>query len=146
MPRILILLGTAIAGLGVGGGAAFAVARLVPEPAHAAAPSATAAEGEFVTTGSVLTPLVYADGRFAGYVGIETQLEVAPDDAEAVRARMPLLLHAINLTTFRTPMATGPDGQMPDLETYRRLVLGVAPRVFGAGVVRRAAITQVRPA
>lgn len=148
MKRPLVLILAGVAGLGVGGGAAFGVARVVPgvdKPA-AAKPGAEPADTEFVTTGSVITPLVFPDARFAGYVGIEAQLEVAPDAAEAVRARMPLLLHAINLRTFRTPMAAGPDGQMPDLEVYRRIVQDAAPRIFGAGVVRRVAITQARPA
>jgi hypothetical protein len=148
MKRPLLLLLAGVAGLGVGGGAAFGVAQLAPLAADGAKakPAAEPVDTEFVTTGSVITPLVFPDARFAGYVGIEAQLEVAPDAAEAVRARMPLLLHAINLRTFKTPMAAGPDGQMPDLETYRRILQDAAPRIFGAGVVRRVAITQARPA
>lgn len=145
MKRALLIPIALVGGLALGGGAAFGVSLVVPAAGPAEAPAAEAIETEFVTTGSVLTPLVFADGRFAGYVAIEAQLEVPIPEAEAVRARMPLLLHAINMQTFRTPMATGPDGQIPDLEAYRRLVLKAAPKAFGAGVVRRAAITQARP-
>ena len=146
MKRPLLLLLAGVAGLGVGGGAALGVAQLAPPAADGAkAKPQEPVDTEFVTTGSVITPLVFPDARFAGYVGIEAQLEVAPDEAEAVRARMPLLLHEINLRTFKTPMAAGPDGQMPDLETYRRILQEAAPRIFGAGVVRRVAITQARP-
>ena len=34
--------------------------------------------------------------------------QVSAGEAEAVAARMPLLLHAINLQTYRTPLAAGP--------------------------------------
>lgn len=145
MKRALLIPLALIGGLAIGGGAAFGVSLVAPAGGAAETPAEHVVETEFVTTGPVLTPLVFADGRFAGYVAIEVQLEVPIAEAEPVRLRMPLLLHAINMQTFRTPMATGPDGQIPDLEAYRRLVLAAAPKAFGAGVVRRAAITQARP-
>lgn len=146
MKRALLIPLALVGGLAIGGGAAFGVSLVAPSHDAAETPAEDVVETEFVTTGPVLTPLVFADGRFAGYVAIEAQLEVPIAEAEPVRLRMPLLLHAINMQTFRTPMATGPDGQIPDLEAYRRLVLAAAPKAFGAGVVRRAAITQARPA
>lgn len=141
-PALLIPIAL-VAGLGVGGGAAFGVGTFLVPPAEDQAEKPV--DTEFVSTGPVLTPLVFADGRFAGYVAIEAQLEVPLGEAEPVRARMPLLLHAVNLRTFRTPLASGPDGQIPDIERYRRILIESAPKVFGAGVVRRAAITQARP-
>lgn len=145
MKRALLIPLALAGGLAIGGGAAFGVSLVVPSHGAVEKPAADDVETEFVTTGPVLAPLVFADGRFAGYVAIEAQLEVPLAEAEPVRMRMPLLLHAINMQTFRTPMATGPDGQIPDLEAYRRLLLAAAPKAFGPGVVRRAAITQARP-
>ncbi len=68
------------------------------------------------------------------------------DKADYVTARLPLLLHAINMRTFRTPMASGPDGLLPDLETFRRVVMASAPEAFGPGVLRKVAVTKVNPA
>lgn len=142
MKRAVLLPVMLLAGLGVGGGAAFAIGQIAPDPEGSAEMSS---ETVFVPTGPVLVPLVFADGRLASYVSIETQLEVPASEAERVTGRMPLLLHAINLRTFRTPLASGPDGQLTNLAGYRRIVLEAAPRAFGGGVVRRAAIVQARP-
>ena len=60
--------------------------------------------------------------------------------------RLPLLLHAINMRTFKTPMAAGKDGLLPSLEQFRKIVEAAAPEAFGAGVVRKVAITQATPA
>ena len=59
---------------------------------------------------------------------------------------MPLLLHAINLRTFRSPLASGPDGMLPDIEQFRAVVMTAAPEAFGEGMVRHVAITQANPA
>lgn len=145
MAKPLLLLAIALAGLGAGGGAAFGVSALAG-PADAAPAAAAEPDYAFVPTGPVLAPLVFADGRLAGYVSIETQLQVPADQAEAIAARMPLLLHEINLRTFRAPMAAGPDGLLPNLSLYRKIVDQAAPKAFGPGVVRKAAIVQARPA
>lgn len=145
MKKILFLLVVLLAGLGLGGGAAYATVMLLgpqkPKAAHA-----DEVEPSFVDAGKVLAPLVFADGRLSGYVQFQIQLEVPSDKAEFVTARMPLLLHAINMRTYRTPMAAGPDGLIPDLETFRKVVMQAAPEAFGAGVLRKVAVTQANPA
>lgn len=135
-------------GLGAGGGAAFAVHALrgPAEPAPKAAPPDESAETAFVPLGPILTPLVFPDGSLVGYASIEVQLEVPASEVEAVKQRSPLLLHALNLQTYRSPLAAGPDGSLPDLSRFRGMVAGAAPKVFGPGVVRQVAITQARPA
>ncbi|MET1754349.1 hypothetical protein ABVV53_02555 [Novosphingobium sp. RD2P27] len=141
MKRIFRLLALLTLGLAVGGGAAYATSRLLgPPPAHEPADSA------FVPTGPLLAPLVFEDGRLSGYVTFEIQLEVPSDQVEFVTARMPLLLHAVNLRTFRSPLASGPDGMLPNLEQFRKIVMEAAPEAFGEDVVRHAAITQANPA
>jgi hypothetical protein len=146
MKKILFLLVTLLAGLGLGGGAAYATVMLLgPKPAAAAAAHDEIAPS-FVDAGKVLAPLVFPDGRLSGYVQFQVQLEVPADKAEFVTARMPLLLHAINMRTYRTPMAAGPDGLIPDLETFRKVVMTAAPEAFGAGVLRKVAVTQANPA
>ena len=134
-----------VAGLGVGGGAAFGVQRLMPASTAAPAPKAETETG-FVPTGKILAPLVSSTGRLTGYVSFEVQLETGSKDVEFVTARLPLLMDAINMRTFRTPMASGPEGMLPDLSVFRKLVMESAQEAFGAKVVRRAVIMQATPA
>ena len=144
MKKILLPLLILILGLGAGGGAAFATIRMIAPP-RGGESAAKEEKTSFVPATNLLAPLVTADGRLAGYVSLDFQLEVPATKAEFVAARMPLLLHAINMRTYRTPMAAGPDGMLPDLATFRNLVLAAAPEAFGAGLVRVVAITRAEP-
>lgn len=142
MKRTFLILVLLVLGVAVGGGAAWATVMLLgPQPAHV-----EEADSAFVPTGPVLAPLVMRDGRLSGYVSFEIQLEVPADQQEFVTARMPMLLHAINLRTFRSPLASGPDGMLPNVDQFRAVVMAAAPEAFGQSVVRHAAITQANPA
>ena len=77
---------------------------------------------------------------------IEVQLEVAADTKEDVASRLPLLLNAINLRTYRAPLASGPDRLLPDLAAFRQLVFVAAVETYGKGTVSRVAITSAKPA
>lgn len=144
MKKILLPLLVLVAGAGVGGAAAYATSSVL----HPAPSSAELAEEDlqFLPADKMVAPLVMPDGRLAGYVTFEVQLQVAGDQAESVTARLPLLLHAVNLRTYRTPLAAGPDGLLPDIEAVRRVVMAAATEAFGPHVVRRAAVTQAMPA
>lgn len=143
MKKILLPLILLILGLAVGGGAAYGTAMLVgPRKAAAATDSKDIA---FVPTDKILAPLVFPDGRLAAYVSFDVQLEVSTDKVEFVTARVPLLLHSINMRTFRTPLASGPDGLLPSIEGFRKLVEQASDEAFGKGVVRHAAITAATP-
>lgn len=146
MKKILFLLFILLTGLGLGGGAAYATVMLLGPKAPTDGAPYGEVEPSFVDAGKILAPLVFADGRLSGYVQFQVQLEVPADKAEFVTARLPLLLHAINMRTYRTPMAAGPDGLIPDLETFRKVVMAAAPEAFGAGVLRKVAVTQANPA
>lgn len=147
MKKILFLLFILLTGLGLGGGAAYATVMLLgPKAPPAAGATHGEVEPSFVDAGKILAPLVFADGRLSGYVQFQVQLEVPAEKAEFVTARLPLLLHAINMRTYRTPMAAGPDGLIPDIETFRKVVMAAAPEAFGAGVLRKVAVTQANPA
>ncbi len=141
---IIIAVLVATAGAGVGGGAAWGVGRFQHDPRPV--PRPLPAPPVFVRAGTVLAPLVFPDGRLAGYVNFEVELEVAADRAEFVRARLPLLLHAINMRTYRTPMTSGADGLIPDLGVFRTVLMAAAAEAFGPAMVRRAAIVQAVPA
>ncbi|MBB5710744.1 hypothetical protein [Sphingomonas xinjiangensis] len=149
MKKVLFLLATMLAGLGAGGGAAYATVSILgpAKPgAHGAEAAGDATPLSFVDGGKIMAPLVFADGRLSGYVQFQIQLEVPADKADSVTARLPLLLHAINMRTFKTPMAAGPDGQLPDVEAFRKVVMASAPEAFGAGVINKVAITAATPA
>jgi hypothetical protein len=143
MKKILFLLIVLLAGLGLGGGAALATMLVLgPRPGE----ESTDVKSAFVPTDKILAPLVFADGRLAGYVQFDVQLEVPQDKALFVKDRLPLLLHAINMRTYRTPMAAGPDGILPDLDVFRKVVLQSSQEAFGAPLVRKVAITAASPA
>ena len=146
MKKILFPLAVLIAGTGVGGGAAFAT-RAILGPAHgkADAHETSVPDLTFVKAEKIVAPLVFGDGRLAGYVSFDVELQVSVDDGALVAARLPLLLHAINLRTYRTPLAAGPDGMLPDIGALRKVVMTAAPEAFGPGIVRRAAITRAEP-
>jgi hypothetical protein len=143
-PAILLPL-LLFAGLGVGGGTAFGVHQVLPSK-NAAAPARAKTDTGFVPTGKILAPLVSPDGRLSGYVSFEVQLEAEEADIEFVTARLPLLFDAINMRTYRTPMTSGPQGMLPELRVFRKLVLESADEAFGKHVVRRAVIMQATPA
>lgn len=137
-----------VAGLAIGSGASFATGLILGGPTHTGHPPKAAPPPvvTFVPSGKILVPLVFPTGRLAGYVNIEVQLEVAEDKSEFVKARVPFLLNAINMRTFRTPMTSGPDGMLPDLVIVRSVLTAAATEAFGPGIVTRIAIVQATPA
>lgn len=144
MKKLLVLLVLLILGLGVGGGAAFGIAQyLGPPPEHVE--HAEKAETLFVSAGTILAPIVTADGRLSGYANFDVQLEVTVEKEAEVTAQLPLLLHAINLRTWTTPMAAGPDHILPDLRVFARIVDTAATESLGKGEVRRVIVTGARP-
>ncbi|WP_330219650.1 hypothetical protein [Novosphingobium barchaimii] len=146
--RIGIGVVAVIAGLGVGGAGAWGVSHYLPQFAGGAAhgKADTKVETAFVPAGEILAPLVFADGRLSGYVTFECQLEVPKDASDEVGAKLPLLLNAINLRTYRSPLASGPDGLVPGLAAFRKVVMDAALEVYGKDVVRSVAVTRASPA
>jgi hypothetical protein len=143
-PLAIIVL---VLGIAAGGGAAYGTSKFLGVGTSSASPAPKKIEPPtFLPTGKILAPLVFADGRLAGYASFEVQLEVPEDKAEFVNARLPLLLHAINMRTYHSPLASGPDGMLPDLAVFRALVAASSVEAFGAGIVKRVAITQAMPA
>jgi hypothetical protein len=137
------LLGAVLAltlGVGVGGGSAWGVGMLRQNDGPA-----TGGRTEFVETGTMMAPLVFPDGRLSGYVSFAVQLEVPQGEGETVKAKLPLLLNAVNLRTYRTPMASGRDGLIPGLDAFRRVVMDAARETYGPDLVRRAVVTQASP-
>lgn len=136
-----------ICGVGVGGGVAYGTTQVLgDEPAEHAEAAEEAIPMQFVKIERLLAPLVHPDGQLVGYVAFEFQLEVPTEDAPAVEARLPILLNGINMRTYKTPMASGPDGTLPELGSFRKVVEQASVEAFGEGVVREVAVTGAVPA
>jgi hypothetical protein len=140
--KILMPAAALVGGIAAGGGTAYATVQLLG--LHRAKPAAEI-HTVFVPTGRVLAPLVFPDGRLSGYVSFEVQLEVDAEQSETIKERVPLLLDAINMRTYKTPMASGPDGMLPSLDTFRKVVDEAAREAFGPGVIRKTVVTQASP-
>lgn len=140
-PLVILLLGAA-----VGGASAFGVRTVLGPPAPAGKVVAAEVETTLVPLPRMTAPLVLPDGRLSGYAAFEEQLEVPTADAARVTAQLPYLQHAINMRTYRIPLAAGRDGALPNIDVFRRVTLEAATEAFGRGVVRRVAVTQAVPA
>jgi hypothetical protein len=138
----LIPVAALLGGLAAGGGTAYATAQFLGLK-HDKAPAEI--DTVFVPTGPIMAPLVFPDGRLAGYVSFQVQLEVETDRGEEIAARVPLLLDAVNMRTYRTPMASGPDGMLPNLATFHKVLDQAAREAFGPDVVKKSVIMQAAP-
>lgn len=127
-------------GIGVGGSSAYAVGLLNMEKGTLLAPRMA-----FVPTGRMTAPLVFADGRLSAYIAFEAQLEVPSGEVDAVLERLPVLMHAVNMRTYRKPLASGPDGMIPELGALRQLVAAAAAETYGKQMVQRVVVTQAVP-
>ena len=141
--RIGIMAGLLVLGVLVGAGSAFAVVRLFPEQFKIG--SARHGPTEFVTVDPLLVPLVFRDGKLAGYITIQCDLEVAKGKGEEAKSRMVLFMNADDMRTFAKPLAAGPDGQLPDLKSLQKLLQEAADVAYGKGYVRRAMVSRANP-
>lgn len=128
-------------GVAVGGGSALGTKILL----EGGGPDLFADNMVFVPTGTILAPLVFGDGRLAGYVSIDAQIEVASGQSEAVTTKLPILLNAVNMRTYRKPLASGRDGMIPNLDAFRKVLMEAANETYGDGVVTRVMVTQAAP-
>ncbi|WP_242148641.1 hypothetical protein [Sphingomonas sp. BAUL-RG-20F-R05-02] len=145
MKKILIPLLMVIGGIvfGAGGGYA-AMLFLKPQAAHAkgAAPVATV----FVPAGKILAPIVASDGKLSGYANFDVSLEVLQDKSAEVTEKLPLFLNAVNMRTYRSPMASGPQGVLPDLKVFETVLMAAAGEALAKDGVKRAIVTAAAPA
>ena len=144
MKKILIPLLMVIGGIlfGAGGGYA-AMLFLKPQSGHTkAAPVVTA----FVPAGKILAPIVASDGKLSGYASFDVSLEVPADKSAEVTEKLPLFLNAVNMRTYRSPMASGPQGVLPDLKVFERVLMDAAGESLAKDGVRRAIVTAAAPA
>lgn len=130
------------AGIGVGGASAYGVTAYAGDGNAwgSRTPALT-----FAPIGTMVAPLVFADGRLAAYISFDAQLEVDRKQKDLIDARLPVLMHAVNMRSYRTPLAAGVDGLIPELEGLRKMVEEAAKETYGAGVIHRVIVTQASP-
>ena len=138
---VLLLLGGGAAGAAGGYGALTVLGKPSAKVEHKQAEPTL-----FVPAGSILAPIVASDGRLSGYARFEVQLEVTQSGEAEATAKLPLFLHAVNMRTYRSPMASGPDNLLPDLKIFRAVLMEAAAEALGKDVVRNAAVTAAAPA
>ncbi|USI71995.1 hypothetical protein [Sphingomonas morindae] len=139
MVKLLMLIpAMLIAGMLLGGGSAYTLAALLQGRPVLRLDSPNV----FVATGTINAPLVSRDGQLLGYVAFDAQLEIPGIEEKRVRANLPLLLDAVNLRTFKAPIAGGRDGLLPDLAVFRAVVRDASRQVYGPSLVSRVVITQ----
>lgn len=129
-----------VLGMGVGGVSAVGVNMMDVDET-----SLLMAKKSFVPAIRMTAPLVFEDGRLASYITFDVQLEVASNKAESVKDRLPLLMHAVNLRTYRNPLASGPDGMIPDIGKLRQVINEAATETYGKDMVHRVVVTQATP-
>lgn len=127
-------------GLGVGGAGAYGVGLMGMDEA-----AFIVQRSSFVPTGRMTAPLVFEDGRLAAYIAFEAELEVPNGRVDDVRERLPVLMHAVNMRTYRKPLASGPDGMIPELGKLREVVAEAAAETYGPKMVSRVMVTQASP-
>lgn len=142
MKKILLPLVVLLTGAGVGCGSAIATRHFAGPPKPAVKVEAPLV---FVPVVKIVAPLVLTGGGLAGYISFDTELQVEDSAQADVTAKLPLLLHALNMRTYKQPLATGPDGMLPNIRELRGVVEAACIEVFGKTVVRRIAITRAEP-
>lgn len=111
-PSRLVPILLAVVGLLLGGGGATAYflflapnTGTMPEAEAPAEPEGPPAAPEFVDISRLTIPLVGPDGTLNGYMTLDLKLEVKAEEIEFVKARMPMMRHAINETLSSTSIA-----------------------------------------
>ncbi|MGK2285908.1 flagellar basal body-associated FliL family protein [Pedomonas sp. V897] len=146
----LIALTLLAAGLIAGGGGASAYFLLTGGAGAAAALAPEASETPqappaFVSLNRLTVPLVAPGGALSGYVNLDLQLEVGEQDADFVKARMPLVRHAINHRLSTTSVADARNPLLLDYDAAETVLRDAANESLGKPVVRTVQITTVLP-
>lgn len=138
------------AGLLVGGSGAVGIQYAVGAmmPAAVAAQRAERPEDvEYVEVGKIMVPVVDHDGDLMSYLKVEAMLEVPEGTGEEVKVKLPVVIHEINMVTWRTALSAGPDGRLVDTNALQKIFAGAAARVYGKDVkVERVLLTSTIPA
>ena len=141
--KILTGLVMLVSGTAIGGATAYGLINFMPQVLPAF--EAPAAASEFMEMPPVMAPLVDKTGKLVGYGAFEIQYEVPKGEAEEMAASIPVLLDAINMRTYRAPLAGGTDSVIPSLGALRKVLLEAGAEVYGKERIRSVAITRASP-
>jgi hypothetical protein len=115
-------------------------AKLAEERAKAPVPM------EYVEVGKVTLPLVDEQGDLVSYVKVEASLEVPEGEGEAAKLKLPVVLHEINMVTWRSALSKGSDGRLVDTKAVEKIFVGAAKQVYGKDLdVKRVLVTSAIP-
>lgn len=117
----------------------------VPSVASAPAPEEEKLPPEFVPLNRLTVPLVTPEGGLSGYVNLDLKLEVQGGEEEFVKARLPLVRHAINQTLSQTSVANPSNPLLLDFDVAERVLRDTANESLGKPVILSAKITTVLP-
>ncbi len=146
MKHLVIIIFALLLGVGSGGSAMYFLGPTVDRAAQPASAAPALREGSVILRPfKVRTPIVYSDGNLSTYVKFSVQLLVTKDFADKANEMQPMVINEINMRTFRTPLAMGPDGQIPNLQVFRDIALASARKVLGRSNVNKVLITDVEP-
>jgi len=148
MPMLLAVVGLAVGAAGASGYFLF----LAPPPAPGETgaekpkkPKGPPAPPEFVDINRLTVPLVAPDGTLSGYMTLDLKFEVAPEDAAFVKARIPMMRHAINEALSRTSVADPKNPLQLDYARGAQVLHEAVNRALGREAVRSVQITTALP-
>lgn len=146
MKQIIVIILCLLVGLGAGAGGTYAYALNFglgdkqgpdrPDPKGA---------NKVLPPFKVRAPITFEDGTLATYAVFKVQLVVKEEAAMKAEEEEAMVINAINMRTFKTPLVKGPDGQIPDVEVFRKIVSAAGTEALGKGVVSNILITDVQP-
>ena len=102
---------------------------------------------EYVAVGKLTVPVVDREGELVRYVAIEASLEVPRGMGDEAKAKLPVVLHQINMVTWKSALSTGADGELVDTNSVEKIFETAAKQVYGKDVtVNRVLLTSTVPA
>lgn len=102
---------------------------------------------EYVALGKVTLPVVDKDGDLVRYVAIDASLEVPQGDGDEAKTKLPVVLHQINMVTWKSALSSGPDGELVDTNAVEKIFETAAKQVYGKDLpVNRVLLTSTIPA
>ncbi|HEY4546633.1 MAG TPA: flagellar basal body-associated FliL family protein [Pedomonas sp.] len=151
-PSKLVPVLLAVVGLLLGGGGATAyflfLAPNASDKSEAEAPAepkGPPAPPEFVEINRLTVPLINPEGSLSGYMNLDLKFEVKVEDVEFVKARIPMMRHAINETLSRTSVADKGNPLLLDYPAAQRVLRDAVNGTLGRDAVRTVQITTALP-
>ena len=150
-PSRLVPVLLAVIGLLLGGGGASAwFLFLAPQSSQQAEDGPEEPKGppvppEFVDINRLTIALVDPTGHLTGHMSLDLKFEVAVEDLDFVKARIPMMRHSINSTLSTTSIADKNNPMMLDYPLAQRVLRDAVNRALGRDAVRSVQIVRALP-